>query len=548
MARCGACLCGSRAVCAIVGAVMPAAQAPDFTPAGARLLVSECERVKDMRRLRSVSRPIAEILEQALRTRRHLAMPADFAAGNSAAAQRVRMVLAHHCKSILHRRDGRPAKFKCMTATAERIHRAARFAAGQPEHTRAGRCSTAQEGVSGSRREPRTQPDRVRPRAAKRSMNGLAPALAADEAMLSTRVGCEIVDGIEVEEWAPTIEDWAVAGCVRSVRQRLDDVLETRPTRRDGHCRTMASRKKSLEAWGFRDALELGQRALVQFSRVSRAAAASVMDAERASAYLHIESAGTLMASAGLQFMVIQRGSRGLSARMSTPGETASLVQVPEAHPIREGLKAVTPCEARRLCGKGVNCESAAKIWRMGLEWAGVEEQFTVGIAGSGLSLVAAGLDLAAPGRWSYQHFVEEDEEAIKAHRAAWTGPQWYRCVQEESYTQEAPPVDAWQYSPQCEPFAPDNVGPPSDVEPELAVIQAALRYPARTRPKLIVIEETGALMRACLRDERMRIECMLLRVGPYKWRRVQECPSDHSGALAARPRLWYVGKLEAEA
>ena len=44
------------------------------------------------------------------------------------------------------------------------------------------------------------------------------------------------------------------------------------------------------------------------------------------------------------------------------------------------------------------------------------------------------------------------------------------------------------------------------------------------------------------LREERARLESMLAAAGSYEWMVVEECPSVHAGALAARPRVWYVG------
>ena len=368
--------------------------------------------------------------------------------------------------------------------------------------------------------------------AKRRRMNGLAPAPAASESLPR-------MQRVRIPRGKP-------AG------GRLADALESVLPRAEVCCRTMASREEDMHTWALERFLEEGVDYAVQWARVT----AAVQDWRSAtgetgpppvptiSSFFRDRGLPTAVASAGSHSVIVRLTGGVVTARMMSPQEAATLLGLPSGHRVRRGLRAVSGSEGRRLCGQSVNVHSAAAVAEVGLKRGGIEGEFTVGVAGAGIAMVAAGLDKAAPGRWSYEFFVEEDEMAVKAHRAAWgeaeCGPTWFEHV--ERGVEAMPYTDFWQYSPRCAAFSMDNRGPPADVEPTLAEMQAALRYVSLRRPRVVVIEETAGLAREALREERLRVETMLRAVGPYSWVRVDECPTEHAGAMQARPRLWFVG------
>ena len=254
---------------------------------------------------------------------------------------------------------------------------------------------------------------------------------------------------------------------------------------------------------------------------------------------------GTVLATPSKHLVIIRRQGRRLHARMATPGELATLLQLPALHPLRTGLAAVHPSQARRLVGQAVNVSSAAALLSYGMELARVRGYVLLGVAGAGVSFIAAAMDVVLPGSWGYAFFVENHPAAIRAHTAAWQAhsPLHFRTVCDREAAARMPHVEVWQYSARCEPFSSDTLlFDPKKVERALDEVEASLEYPRLHRPRLILLEETEGILRPMMQHALQRYEAAILQLNGYRWVRVKECPSKHAGALAARPRVWYVG------
>ena len=230
---------------------------------------------------------------------------------------------------------------------------------------------------------------------------------------------------------------------------------------------------------------------------------------------------------------------------LSTCGPAAAVeLQLPALHPLRTGLAAVHPSQARRLVGQAVNVSSAAALLSYGMELARVRGYVLLGVAGAGVSFIAAAMDVVLPGSWGYAFFVENHPAAIRAHTAAWQAhsPLNFRTVCDREAAARMPHVEAWQYSARCEPFSSDTLlFDPKKVERALDEVEASLEYPRLHRPRLILLEETEGILRPMMQHALQRYEAAILQLNGYRWVRVKECPSTHAGALAARPRVWYV-------
>ena len=69
-------------------------------------------------------------------------------------------------------------------------------------------------------------------------------------------------------------------------------------------------------------------------------------------------------------------------------------------------------------------------------------------------------------------------------------------------------------------------------LKPRIEMLTTCLKFPMATATILTMMLAVPTAM-----------ETMLAMLGAaYEWIRISECPTEHASALAARPRVWYVG------
>ena len=74
-------------------------------------------------------------------------------------------------------------------------------------------------------------------------------------------------------------------------------------------------------------------------------------------------------------------------------------------------------------------------------------------------------------------------------------------------------------------------------LERELALLQAALRYPRRCEPRVIVVENVTGMLRAEVHSYFGRYEGLLRQLDSYSWTRLSECPTPKGPAAAGGRR-----------
>lgn len=395
--------------------------------------------------------------------------------------------------------------------------------------------------------------ERARGAAEKLDMCGLPAAPRSCRRALEAIETTDYVDGIPIHVMGSRFRKWSLP-VAPSAKVALADTLEAAPSAQDTYCKNMEARVELLHSWGMERVLQEGVPVVVQMARIKDAVKRKRGGRETSSglpseatlrSMVWTESLPTLVASGGSHFMVVTLRGGVLEARMASPGECATWMEVPANHRVRRGLRAVRPCAARALCGQAAVVSSTAAVLTEGLRLSGLHGKLTLGVAGSGVALVAVAMDDVLGANWSYAFFAEHDKTAIAAHHAAWShlAPKHFGSTHLDADVAAMPSVDIWQWSPPCEPFSSGNRAPPASVEPALAKMRASLRYPARAQPRLILIEETDALAKAHLEEIRMRLETMLAGLGEhYGWLMIIESPAQHAAALQDRKRLWYIG------
>ena len=219
----------------------------------------------------------------------------------------------------------------------------------------------------------------------------------------------------------------------------------------------------------------------------------------------------------------------------------------------RDAMK-VTQREVIRMMGGAVHVPSLKKVIAGGMARAGVQvngrRKVTLYDTCSGVGTAAEAMEQLTGGRFRYVAAAERGTAQRKILRAAWAH-RGLRRVYEDAYGEEATRgpterVDVYMMTPVCSKWSKCQSGAEGmgEAMEETQVVGQMMRYAARARPAVVVLESVDDL----LGPERMRgcgeeIERILHESLPdYEWRAQVVDAHEHGGAPMTRARAFWVG------
>ena len=229
-------------------------------------------------------------------------------------------------------------------------------------------------------------------------------------------------------------------------------------------------------------------------------------------------------------------------------------VPVDYDHPVRRGLRAVTPSQGRSLLGQSVDVDAARRLIAAVLR--------EVGLSGSDVRYadLCSGMSVAGGAVWDegraqlrYVLAAEGVDIALKAHEAAWSG------IVERVFA-DAHGADVRQalaaamlhllfvslrcnvWSPACTVHKLGSTERDAEFESALADSQALIRTACGSGATVIILETSGNVLAPVMRPWWLRLQKIVLAHKGYAWRRQRICPRKLFGKLAPRDRMFIVG------
>ena len=299
------------------------------------------------------------------------------------------------------------------------------------------------------------------------------------------------------------------------------------------------------------------------------------------SRYLESPTVGCFTAGGSNGLLILRPVKGGVQEFRASAQVLASVMGVPLVldHPVRRGLDAVTPGQARAIMGQSMDMDVIERIFRAELPGLLSKRGHrsvpgehssapTLSLADmfSGISMPAAAamrLRPAAtgaprrrgPGQFRYKLACETVDTVLKAHCSAWGGI--VEKVIQRAHSEEAmaamaaaAPLDLAVAGVRCSPWAasktkPDPADPGFKVCRERALeetCQAASALVAGA-PQRIILETSEFLLRGKRRPYWKRLSAHLQSFEDYKWCYQVICPRKALAKWVPRARLFVVGR-----
>ena len=302
------------------------------------------------------------------------------------------------------------------------------------------------------------------------------------------------------------------------------------------------------------------------------------------SRYLEEPFIGGFTAGGSNGLLILRPKKGGVQEYRASAQVLASVLGVPLEldHPIRLGLAAVSPSQARQLMGQSMDMDVLIAIFQAELPEVLNRREHrsaqgthsgspSLALADlfSGISVpAAAAMRLrpsakgvprrAGPGQFRYKMAGETVDTVLQAHRAAWGGI--VERVVQHAHSQEAveamraaAPLDLAVAGVRCSPWAPckttkDPADPGFRKVRERALeesCQAATAL-AAGEPKRIILETSSFLLKGKRRPYWERLAAHLAAIEDYDWCYQVICPRKALAKWVARERLFVVGRRRA--
>ena len=210
-------------------------------------------------------------------------------------------------------------------------------------------------------------------------------------------------------------------------------------------------------------------------------------------------------------------------------------------------VKSLSPAQARSVVGQSVHYGAMEKILQLLPRQAFEGSSHRVSQLGAGAGLWGlALLDRVGADRFQYTAFAEANANAVKAHHALWSAlqqePAHLLWAHDNRAFLTIPACDWMLISLQCSPYSCANRQFPAGVSMAIREFASALAVTARAKPKVIIVEQTGSLLRTDRKWARLQLENLMLNMKGIKWRACVVSPDIHLRCPIARLRIFYIG------